>query len=193
MRKLTFLVSIATLLTLSNFSFADTTATGKALPDNSVYHIESSWQDQHGEAFSITELQGSVRLVAFVYTYCEHTCPIIISRIKSILRTLSEDAKKNTIVTLVTLDPERDTVERVKEYMKIKDLDDQGWQILVGSPDDVLELSALFDVRYKPMGESDIAHSNVITLLDKQGVIRLQLRTLSESTQKLTELIEQLN
>ena len=193
MRTLTFLILLTAFLMLSNIALADNTVVDKSLPDHSVYHIESSWQDQHGDTFNITELQGSIRLVAFVYTYCEHTCPIIISRIKSIVRKLSDDAKKNTIVTLVTLDPERDTVERVKEYMKIKDLDDQGWQILVGSPDDVLELSALFDVRYKPMGESDIAHSNVITLVDKQGVIRLQLRTLSESMEQLTELIEQLN
>ncbi|MFT5609197.1 MAG: hypothetical protein ACI9PZ_003016 [Parvicella sp.] len=41
---------------------------------------------------------------------------------------------------------------------------------------DVLALAALFDVRYKPMGESDIAHSNVVTLVDKEGVICNQLR-----------------
>ncbi|MFT7526953.1 MAG: protein SCO1/2, partial [Arenicella sp.] len=97
----------------------------KLLSDNSVYHIESSWRDQHGETFNIPELQGSVRLVAFVYTYCEHTCPVIIARIKSILKALSKDAQQKTKVTLVTLDPQRDTVERVREYMTSKEMDDQ--------------------------------------------------------------------
>jgi cytochrome oxidase Cu insertion factor (SCO1/SenC/PrrC family) len=74
-----------------------------------------------------------------------------------------------------------------------KDLDDQNWQILVGSTDDVLMLSALFNVRYKPMGDADIAHSNVITLVDKLGVIRMQLRSLGEGTERMVSLIEELN
>ena len=177
---------------LPNIAFADSDDGKQTLPDTSVYHIESSWRDQHGDTFNITNLEGDVRLVAFVYTYCEHTCPIIITRIKSIMNALPEKVKKKTIVTLVTLDPKRDTVERVKDYMSIKGLDDQNWQILVGAPDDVLTLSALFDVRYKPMGESDIAHSNTITLVDKQGVIRMQLKSLNESSDKMIQLIETL-
>jgi protein SCO1/2 len=189
MRNILLLLALA----LTNSSFADSTRMNNALPDNSVYHIESSWRDQHGETFNIKELQGSVRIVAFVYTYCEHTCPVIITRIKSIVKALSKESQDNTIVTLVTLDPERDTVVRVRQYMKDKGLDEQKWQILVGSPDDVLTLSALFDVRYKPMGESDIAHSNVITLVDQQGVIRKQLKGLGQSTEKLIEMVEELN
>ena len=181
------------LLLLPSITKADSDGANQTLPDTSIYHIESSWRDQHGETFNITELKGEVRLVAFVYTYCEHTCPIIITRIRSIVNALSKDAKQKTIVTLVTLDPKRDTVERVKQYMIDKDLDDQNWQILVGAADDVLTLSALFDVRYKPMGESDIAHSNAITLVDKQGVVRMQLRTLSQSAEKMVKLIEELN
>ncbi len=180
-------------LILPNMANADSEGGKQTLPDASVYHIESSWQDQHGDSFNITELEGEVRLLAFVYTYCEHTCPVIITRIKSIVNALPEEVKKKTIVILVTLDPERDTVERVKEYMLNQDLDDQNWQILVGSADDILTLSALFDVRYKPMGEGDISHSNVITLVDKQGVIRMQLRSLGESTEEIIKLIEELN
>lgn len=193
MKKTAFSILFCIFLMLPNITSADSDDGKQALPDTSVYHIESSWRDQTGETFNITKLEGEVRLIAFVYTYCEHTCPVIITRIKSIMNALSEDAKKKTIVTLVTLDPERDTVERVKDYMISKDMDDQNWQILVGAPDDVLTLSALFDVRYKPMGESDIAHSNAITLVDKQGVIRMQLKSLGENTEKMIQLIEELN
>jgi|TARA_B110000908_G_C9798421_1_gene247584 protein SCO1/2 len=77
--------------------------------------------------------------------------------------------------------------------MASKEMDDQRWQILVGSQDDVLALAALFDVRYKPMGDIDIAHSNVITLVDKEGVIRNQLKGLGQSTKEFVGLVEQLN
>lgn len=181
------------ILLLPFMAFADSVSLDNPLPDNSVYHIESNWRDQHGEVFNITELKDSVRIVAFVYTCCEHTCPVIITRIKSIMRSLTKDSQDRTIVTLVTLDPLRDTVERVREYMKNQHLDNQNWQILVGSPDNVLTLSALFDVRYKPMGESDIAHSNTITLVDQRGVIRKQLKGLGQSPDEMIEMIEELN
>ncbi len=193
MKKLISAIIYAVLIMLPMTAKADSDVANNLLSDNSVYHIESSWRDQHGETFNITELQGTVRLVAFVYTYCEHTCPVIIARIKSILKAVSKDAQQKTKVTLVTLDPQRDTVERVREYMTSKEMDDQRWQILVGSADDVLALAALFDVRYKPMGESDIAHSNVITLVDKEGVIRNQLKGLGQSTKEFVGLIEELN
>jgi cytochrome oxidase Cu insertion factor (SCO1/SenC/PrrC family) len=48
-------------------------------------------------------------------------------------------------------------------------------------------------MRYKPMGDADIAHSNVITLVDKLGVIRMQLRSLGEGTERMVSLIEELN
>jgi protein SCO1/2 len=193
MKKTALLALFYMFLMLPSMANADSEGGKQRLPDASVYHIESSWQDQHGDSVNITELEGEVRLLAFVYTYCEHTCPVIITRIKSIVNALPEEVKRKTIVTLVTLDPERDAVERVKEYMLDQDLDDQNWQILVGAADDILTLSALFDVRYKPMGEGDIAHSNVITLVDKQGVIRTQLRSLGESTEEIIKLIEELN
>ena len=193
MKNYPLLVVSLVLLIAQVAVLSDVQAAKNGLPDNSVYHLESSWRDQRGEAFDITELQGSVRLVAFVYTYCEHTCPVIIAKIKLILKDLSEDARKNTVVTLVSLDPERDTVERVREYMQTKNLDAPGWQILVGTPDDVLSLSALFDVRYKPMGESDIAHSNVITLVDKQGVIQNRLRGIGQSAEELIKILEALD
>jgi protein SCO1/2 len=193
MKRLILLILSSVVVALPMATTADGNVANRSLPDNSVYHIESSWRDQYGETFNITELQGKVRVVAFVYTYCEHTCPVIITRIKSILKALSKDAQTQTKVTLVTLDPQRDTVERVREYMTSKEMDDQRWQILVGSQDDVLALAALFDVRYKPMGESDIAHSNVITLVDKEGVIRNQLKGLGQSIKEFVGLVEQLN
>lgn len=179
---------LSLLFNTSAFS-ANKVESSAELPDNSVYHLESQWRDQHGVSFSITELQGPVRLVAFVYTYCEHTCPVIISELKSLVAQLPKSIRDKVIVTLVTLDPKRDTVERVAQYMESRSLDDKGWQVLVGTPDDVLSLAALFDVRYKPMGESDIAHSNVITLVDQNGVIRNKIKGLGQNADDFIEVL----
>ena len=56
-----------------------------------------------------------------------------------------------------------------------------------GDPDDVLELAALFGVRYKPMNntEKDIAHSNMISILDKAGRIHYQMKGLDASLEQV--------
>ena len=178
MKQLTLVAVSISLLFASIIGYAQS----QNLPDRSVYHLDSQWQDQTGTRFDIADLQGRVRIVAFVYTYCEHTCPTIVAKIKSVVAELPKDVQSEVVVTLVTLDPERDTVERVRSYLESQGLVESGWQVLVGAPDDVLSLAALFDVRYKPMGESDIAHSNVITLVDRNGEIRSQLRGLGQNT-----------
>ncbi len=150
------------------------------LADSSIYHIESSWWNQNNTQIEITELQGNVQIVAFIYTYCEHTCPTIIAKIKQIAKALPAEIHDNVKFTLISLDPDRDTPEILKRYMQKQRLDEQQWTMLSGDPDDVLELAALFGVRYKPMGVSDIAHSNMISVLDQQGVIYYQMKGLNQ-------------
>ena len=71
--------------------------------------------------------------------------------------------------------------------MKEKELDANYWKMFSGDPDDVLELSALIGVRYKPMNNKskDISHSNMITILDKQGRIHYQMKGLDASLEKV--------
>jgi protein SCO1/2 len=128
-----------------------------------------------------------VQVVAFVYTYCEHSCPIILAKLKYIENNVSAENKENVNFLLVSLDPERDTPDVLSKYMKEKELDEKTWQMFSGDPDDVLELSALFGVRYKPMNNEakDISHSNMITVLDKEGKIYYQMKGLDASLEKV--------
>lgn len=162
------------------------------LPDKSVYNVDSVWLNQNSETLELTDLAGHIQLVAFVYSYCEHTCPTIIATIKQVDKLLSAEAREQFRITLISLDPERDTPERLKAYMKKQSLDENQWTMLHGDADDVLTLSAVFGVRYKPMGDSDIAHSNMLTILDDQGVIRYQMQGLGENLKTISAEIESL-
>ena len=152
------------------------------LADDSIYHVASNWLNQNGERTNIADLRGKVQVVAFVYTYCEHSCPFIIANLKHIERELPPERKSEVQISLISLDPARDSPDVLKRYMLDHDLDEQLWTMLNGDPDDVLELSALMGVRYKPMDNEtkDIAHSNMITVLDRQGRIHYQMKGLNE-------------
>jgi protein SCO1/2 len=161
------------------------------LPSDSIYHVESHWLNQRSERTNIADLQGKVQVVAFVYTYCEHSCPLIIANLKRIEAGLSVEQKSEVQLLLISLDPARDSPEVLKRYMLDHDLDERLWVMLNGDPDDVLELSALLGVRYRPMDSKskDIAHSNMITVLDRQGRIHYQMKGLNEGLEPVVSAI----
>jgi protein SCO1/2 len=161
------------------------------LPNDSVYHVASNWVNQNGSKVNIADFQGKVQVVAFVYTYCEHSCPFIIANLKRIEREIPAETKADVQFSLVSLDPARDSPEVLKQYMLDHDLDEQLWTMLNGNPDDVLELSALLGVRYRPMDNEakDIAHSNMITVLDRRGRIHYQMKGLNEGLEAVVSAI----
>ena len=109
------------------------------------------------------------------------------AKLKHIERKLSSENKKDIQFLLISLDPKRDTPEVLNQYMKDKDLNEKYWEMFSGNPDDVLELSALIGVRYKPMSNKakDISHSNMITILDKKGRIHYQMKGLDASLEQV--------
>lgn len=170
--------------------------TGHALaaesPDQSIYHVGSDWVNQNNETVNIASLAGEVQVMAFVYTYCEHSCPVILGKLKAIERGLTDDQKQAVTFQLITLDPEKDTPDALRKYMQQKELDPESWNMLNGHPDDVLELSALVGVRYKPMDNGEgISHSNMITVLDKQGRLYYQMKGLDvDMEQVIAQIIQ---
>jgi len=92
-------------------------------------------------------------------------------------------------VTLITLDPVRDTPDQMKAYLLKNSLNEKQWEILTDNKEDIRVLSNLFGVKYKAMSKDELAHSNVITLLDADGVILSQLRGLNEDKKSLIDKI----
>jgi protein SCO1/2 len=178
LRSLFILILVFSPVTLAN-----------QLPASSVYHFDSAWMNQNSQTREIVELRGEARLVAFIYTYCEHTCPLIISKIKDVLHSLPRDLATRMPVTLITLDPVRDTPDQMKAYLLKNSLNEKQWEILTDNKEDIRVLSNLFGVKYKAMSKDELAHSNVITLLDADGVILSQLRGLNEDKKSLIDKI----
>lgn len=165
-------------------------ANSTELNNNSVYLTDAIWHTQNNVQIKLQSLHGEPQLIAFVYTYCEHTCPLIIANIQQVLKSLPENKRSTQKVTLISLDPKRDTPEQLKKYMLKKELNEKQWTLLSGDPDDLRILANIFNVKYKPMQNDELAHSNTITLLDKEGVIAFQLKGLYEDKQKLINAID---
>jgi protein SCO1/2 len=135
----------------------------------SVYDLESQWRDQHGAALRLADLAGRPRALALVYTHCSSTCPMIVET----MQRLEAATDSNVGFVLVSLDPSRDSTAQLAAYARTHKLSSR-WTLLTGSDDDVRELAALIGVRYDRVSETELAHTNTITILDRTGVIAAQ-------------------
>lgn len=130
----------------------------------SVYDLDGSWHDQSGAVRSLASLRGTPVLLAMIYTHCTATCPLAVSELKRIAA-----LEPGVRLVLVSLDPARDDTKRLARYAADRALDSSRWTLLTGSDADVRDLAATLSVRYRRVTPDDLAHSNLITLLDREG------------------------
>lgn len=72
--------------------------------------------DQHGQPFRLNDQRGKAALIFFGYTNCPDVCPITLSEFKRVKALLGDQAERVKFI-YITVDPERDTVTRMAEYM----------------------------------------------------------------------------
>lgn len=139
----------------------------------SLHELTSVWKDQNGKTFQWKDTQGKVLLVSMVYTSCQQTCPLIMSEMSALQKALPAALQDKVEVLLFSMDPKRDTPERLKAYAQERKLN-PNWRLLNGAEDDVQELGAVLGFRYKKMETGDFAHSNIFTVVDQKGQMQHQ-------------------
>jgi protein SCO1/2 len=149
-------------------------ASADRLSDKSLYHLESSWTRQDNQTIHLSQLRGKVQVIAMIFTHCPASCPRLIEDMKHLESQLGARHGADIGYVLVSLDPDRDSPQLLKEYGEAKQLHRASWTLLHGRPDDVRELAAVLGVRYKEVGEGNITHSNLISVLNKDGELVFQ-------------------
>lgn len=109
------LVLIALVATLS-FLFAKPpsfrgTLYGEPFPPAADFELTRAG----GESFRMSEQRGRIVLLFFGYTSCPDVCPTTMAEMAQVMRELGADSK-NVQVVFVSVDPKRDTPEKVGEY-----------------------------------------------------------------------------
>ena len=82
------------------------------------YAKELNLPDQNGQVRKIKDFSGKLVVVFFGYTQCPDVCPTTMQELAEVKRLLGADGDKLQAV-FVTVDPERDTTELLKAYVKI--------------------------------------------------------------------------
>ncbi len=153
------------------------------LSDDSIYHMDADWQNQKGEIVKLKDFIGKKLVLSMVYTRCPHTCPLIISYMSFIQNALLPEEKNKVHFLLVSLTPESDTVEVLHKFSQKRELDLETWSLLRGDAGDVRALAMAINVKYKATADGEIAHSNMVSILDEEGRIKFQEIGLKSNTE----------
>jgi protein SCO1 len=159
------------------------------LSDYSIYHLESRWWDQHGERRTLESLAGRVQVVAMAYTHCSYTCPRILTDMKRLEAQIADSHPAGVGFVLVSIDPERDTPDRLHSFAEATRLDAGRWTLLGGSDGDILELATLLGIKYRREGQTDFSHSNAMLVLNPSGEIVFRQLGLGEDLGPMLEAI----
>lgn len=141
------------------------------LTDMSLYQLDSEWQDQNGKELNLDSFKGKVQLVTMIYTHCGYACPRIVADLKRIESGLEQYKRDDIGIVLITMDPARDTPERLKAFAESNRLDPKRWTLITSEQDNIRELAALLNMKYKLELDGEISHSNIISVLDADGEI----------------------
>jgi protein SCO1/2 len=143
--------------------------------------------DQNGVPVGVDQLKDKWTLLFFGYTFCPDICPTTLAQIRQIRSELStEDADKLRVV-LVSVDPNRDTPQRLKEYLGFFDKQYIGLSAPVA---DIQKLANAVSVPFIPADTSKpnytVDHSGNLALLGPDGKQRGFIRA-PLNGQKLVE------
>jgi cytochrome oxidase Cu insertion factor (SCO1/SenC/PrrC family) len=106
---------------------------------------ESHLVDQRGRAFTLSSLRGEPLVVTFVSAHCTDACPLINAQFSQIAAIAKHDRVAGRLLT-VTLDPEHDTLQTMRELAARFDADPARWLVAGGSVADVHQVMRAFRV-----------------------------------------------
>lgn len=133
-----------------------------------------------GKEVTAADYHGQVVMLYFGYTYCPDICPITLQNASTVLRKLGDSAKHVRFL-FVTVDPDRDSLDILKQYVGNFAPQVEG---LRGTPDQIASLARRFRIAYSVTPETKdhpyvVTHSSAIYVFDGTGAARLLLTTLA--------------
>ncbi len=128
-------------------------------------------QNGEGKSVHARDFRGRYMLVYFGFTHCPDICPTTLLVMKNALEKLGSKREKISPI-FISLDPERDTTEVMKQYVSNFDSALVG---LTGTPQQIKQAAEAYRVYYSKVTQEDssssylIDHSGFIYLMDTKG------------------------
>ncbi|WP_095080889.1 SCO family protein [Pseudomonas sp. Irchel s3h17] len=150
--------------------------------------------NQDGQPVTVNELKGKWSLVFFGYTFCPDICPTTLAQLRQIKGELPADAADKLQIVLVSVDPNRDTPQQLKQYLGYFDP-----QFIGLTPNSVEELQKVANAMSIPFIPADtskpnytVDHSGNLAVIGPDGTQRGFIRAPLNNQKLVVQLPEML-
>ena len=130
--------------------------------------------DQHGRNVSLASLKGKPVLFDFIYTTCPGPCLLLTTQMKQIANRLGPKLGTEARIVSITVDPEHDHPAQLLAYANKQGADVNGWLFLTGTPKQIEDVMARFNVIRKREPDGTVDHVLEFFLVDGNGRALLQ-------------------
>ena len=142
---------------------------------NSSYDIpilkpvpEFSFINQDGDPFTEKDLNNKITILDFIFTSCAGPCPIMTHNMTGLYRSFSQVEEVQFVS--ITVDPDVDTQDILKQYAKINGVNDDRWQFITSNIEAIKDLKKNGFMLYAE--ELPRGHAIKFVLIDQNGQIR---------------------
>jgi protein SCO1 len=129
--------------------------------------------DHNGQRRTLDDFKGKVVVLFFAFTHCPDACPTTLAELTTVARELGPDAQRLQVL-VVTVDPERDTAEVLRQYVTSFNPTFLG---LYGTREETAAAAKEFKIYFQKQPQSGgsytVDHSAGTFVLDKRGRLRL--------------------
>ena len=175
-KVLLILVSLAVTSIISAHEIEGSEDTGSNLKKPEYYKNfggDFSLTGPEGKTVSLEDFRKKLVLIYFGYTFCPDVCPVTLSNLKLLMLSLQEKAEDVQVI-FISIDPERDTFQKLKDYVPYFHPTFIG---LTGSEAELASVAKKYQTFYlKQKVESEagylMAHTDVVILVDQNGRFR---------------------
>lgn len=136
---------------------------------------EFSLRGSDGAELKLARYRGKLVLLVFGFTNCPEVCPTTLATLAETRKALGAEAAAVQVV-YVTVDPERDDVTRIRQYLGAFDASFIGG---TSSPDALAAMRKRYGVAAekvaRPGGGYGMSHSSSVYLIDREGRLRAMM------------------
>jgi protein SCO1/2 len=141
--------------------------------------LDFSLTDQKLKKLDAAELNGKISVVSFFYSECGGLCPLAMKNLQRLENKIKNDSR--FILLSISVDPEHDTPQKLRQYAEKLHIDEKRWKLLTGKRDEIYTLAresfsadtySAKENSIKKLTSDDFLHSENIYLLDTQRNLR---------------------
>ena len=164
---------------------------------DTLYHTirEFHYLNQDSVPIKSETMKGKIWISDFFFTHCPTICPPMTSQMKRLNNNLSDLSGEIQFMSF-SIDPERDTPSRLREYIKAHEIGALNWHFFTGNEQETHQLgieSFLVHAGTDDTQPGGFAHGDIFTLVDREGRVRgIYHGTEQEDVDKLEKDIRKL-